>query len=208
MLSCPYCEEIERGYFEIEGENLGCRILFESKNFIVFPSLSQIVEGYLLIATKKHYIGLGEIPKELVPELEEVKNKVKEVLSKFYTIPIFFEHGPVSQNKKGGCCIEHAHLHSVPINVDILDNIKKNFKSIKIDNFLSLNKQFKKRIPYFYYENQMGERYLFELFDVIPSQYLRQLVAIKTNSKDKWDWRIYFGLKEMRNTVLKLKGNF
>jgi len=207
-MDCPYCEELEKGYFEVEGEKLGRRILFESSNFVVFPSLGQIVEGYLIIATKNHYIGLGEIPTELVGELGKIKNKVKEVLSRFYVAPIFFEHGTVSENKKGGCCIEHAHLHAIPVSVDIFEDLTKNFKPIKISNFFSLKNQFEKKVPYFYYENQKGERYLFELFNIVPSQYLRQLVAVKINSKDKWDWKNYFGLDEMKNTLDKLAGQF
>ena len=91
--------------------------MFESDNFVVFPSLGQIVEGYLLIAPKKHYIGVSGIPKELYPELEEVCKKVRNKLSEVYCVPLFFEHGPHKESK-GGCCIDHAHIHAVPVKTD------------------------------------------------------------------------------------------
>jgi len=183
-------------------------VIFESANFFVVPSLGQIVEGYLLICSKEHFIGLGQLPKKLLDELRVVQTKTKDVLSGQYTNPIFFEHGPTSSTKKGGCCIEHAHLHAVPVNIDIFDDISKNFKAIEIKNYFPLNKQFKKGTPYFYYENQKGNKYLFELPQIIPSQYLRRLIAVRINAPNRWNWMECPGIKEFNRTIRKLKREF
>lgn len=184
-------------------------ILFETDNFFVAPALGQIgVEGYLLICSKEHYIGLGQLPKKLLNEFTLVQAKVKEVLSKYYTKPIFFEHGPTAPNKKGGCCIEHAHLHAVPADIDILADISKNFNPVKIKDFSALNEQFKRGIPYLYYENRGEDKYLFELHEPVPSQYLRQIIAVKINKKDKWNWMQHLGIDEFNRTLKKLKGRF
>jgi diadenosine tetraphosphate (Ap4A) HIT family hydrolase len=169
MESCPYCYEIKRGFFEFKNKNYGNRILFESDNFIVFPSLGQIVEGYLLIASKKHYVSIGQIPEELYQELEFVCNKVKEILSENYTVPILFEHGALSEYKKGGGCITHAHIHAVPIRINILFDLTKYFKFKKIKDFEDIKEQFNKNIPYLFYESNFAERYLFEVAETIPS---------------------------------------
>src|SRR3989344_6771630 len=119
-MRCQYCSEFEIGHLDFNGKNLGNRMLFETDNFVVFPTIGQIVEGYSLIASKLHYTGMGHIPLELHAELESVKNKVRKVLTDNYRNPLFFEHGPASRAKKGGCCIEHAHFHAVPVNLDIV----------------------------------------------------------------------------------------
>ena len=93
MHNCQYCEEFERGKIQIEGRDICRNSLFQSENFIVFPSLGQIVEGYLLIATKKHYIALGAIPAELYPELEYVQKQVGRVLLDNYSNPFFLSTG-------------------------------------------------------------------------------------------------------------------
>lgn len=98
-MKCDYCKEFRRGFLEIEKENFGNRILFETENFLVFPTLGQIVEGYLLIASKEHYLNIGEIPLELYPELEKLQHKVRKVLEDNYYTPLFFEHGPASDRK-------------------------------------------------------------------------------------------------------------
>lgn len=191
---CPYCKEFEEGKFEVKGKDLGNRILFESDKFLVFPSLGQIVEGYLLIASKKHYIGMAEIPENLYTELEKVQEKVKEVLTENYCKPLFFEHGAVSESKKGGCCIEHAHIHAVPIKLNILESLTGYFEYNKISSFNELKKQSEMQIPYFFLEED-GRRYLFQVRDVVPPQYIRQIIAKKLNCEEKWDWREYLGLE-------------
>jgi len=178
MNNCPFCEN------NIKKEETD-RILYESKNFIVFPSLGQIVEGYLLIVPKKHYISMGDVPAKLYPELKLVYNKVREVLLKNYENPIFFEHGPISQTKRGGCCIDHAHFHAVPIKVDLLIELSNNFKCKKIKSFLDIKKQFLTKTSYFYYESNLKEKYLFEIPDITPSQYIRQLIAHKIHQDEK-----------------------
>ena len=97
---CAYCAFVEWGADNFKGRNIGNRILFESKNFVVFPTIGQIVEGYLLIAPKKHFISIAAIPKSMFSELEKLQKKVRAVLEENYSTPLFFEHRPLSQNKK------------------------------------------------------------------------------------------------------------
>jgi len=201
-IECPYCEGFEKGF------QYGNKILYESDNFVVFPSLGQIVEGYLLITPKKHYIAIGEIPSELYPELDFVCKKVRKVISDNYEKPIFFEHGPISSEKRAGCCIEHAHFHAVPVKVDILSDLAKYFKYHKIKTFADIKKQFKKGIPYFYYESNVGKRYVFEVPKSIPSQYIRRIIASKIGKPEIWDWGIYLGLDELLKTIDVLRDKF
>lgn len=205
---CPYCKTFERGYDEFKGKNLGNRILFESKNFIVFPTIGQIVEGYLLIAPKKHFISMGGIPASFYRELESVQLKVRKTLSENYSAPLFFEHGPASETKKAGCCIEHAHFHAVPVQLDILADLSKNLKFKKIVSFEALKKQFKKARPYFFLETNNCQRYLFDIPEIVPSQYIRRIIAAKTGKPELWNWKVSPELETLDKTKNKLKGKF
>ncbi len=208
MSNCRYCEEFEQGAIKIEKQDLGNCVLFESKNFVVFPSLGQIVEGYLLIAPKKHFISMGGIPANLYPELERVRKKVKKVLTKHYGAALFFEHGPISQTKKGGCCVEHAHFHAVPAKMDIFKDLAQHFRYTKINSYKSLKQQFLKGIPYLFLEDNSGQRYLFPISIPIPSQYIRKIIAKKIGDPNRWDWKTCLGLAELKKTVKKLKKAF
>ncbi len=196
MEQCPFCHREQK------------QVLYCSDNFYVTPSLGQIVEGYLLICSKKHFVSFSAMPKELFAEFEEIKQKVKKILSENYTCPIFFEHGPIDETKLSGCCINHAHLHAVPVKFDILNDIMEDFKGKEITTPAEIARQFERKIPYFYYENQEGKKYLFEINGPVSSQYFRQIVALKAWSPEKWNWRGYLGLREFAETLAKLNGKF
>ncbi len=194
---CAFCER---------RDNCSLSVL-ESENFFVFPSLGQIVEGYLLICSKEHYLSCSEIPQGQFLEFLDVKERVRTMLAQNYTDPIFFEHGCASQDrdKRAGCCVEHAHMHSVPANVDLVDAIEKNFKGRKIGALSEIKELYMKAIPYFYYENQKGQKYIFELHERAPSQYLRQVLAVKLGLPERWDWRTCPCRDDVSKAYMKLK---
>jgi|SRR3989344_1835137 len=208
MDDCLFCNEFDLGSFVVQNQNYGSRILSESDNFLVFPALGQIVEGYLLLASKKHHIGIGQVPEILYPELESVLSKVRRVLLEAYASPLFFEHGPTSNIKKGGCCLVHAHIHAVPVQVDLLLALSKHFKYEKIKSLKALKEQFNKGVPYYFYESNIGERYLFEVPEIVPSQYIRRVIAAEIGKPERWDWRNYYGIEELLNTRGRLKNKF
>jgi len=205
MHNCQYCDEFEKGYIEIDGQNIGNRELFRSDNFVVFPTLGPLVEGHILIASKEHYIGVGEIPITLHQELEEVQDKFRKALTENYAIPLFFEHGPTSSTKKGGSCIEHAHIHAIPLEIEILEEIAEDFEYTEINDFGALTRQFATDVPYFFYEDNKGQRYLFVLPSDAPSQYIRPILAHKINQPGKWDWRACLGIEDIIRTYNRLK---
>ena len=201
MNNCPYCDEFKNG------SEYGDRILYESENFVVFPALGPIVDGNLLIVPKKHFISMRYVPIELYPELKTVYQRVRAILAENYRSPLFFEHGPISQTKRGGCCVEHAHFQAVPADFDIFEDLAKQFKYKKIKTIDDIRKN-KNGKPYFYYESNLGEKYLFDIPDVVPSQYIRKIIANKIGKPEIWDWRTHLGLDKMSEILKKLKGKF
>lgn len=199
-MECPYCKQIDKGFFEFNGTNLGNRIVYETENFIVFPSIGQIVEGYLLIAPKKHYLSIAALPNELFNELEFVKKKIEETLTNIYIKPIFFEHGSVSEKQRAGCCVTHAHIHAVPADVSISDFLSKNFIANKIKFYSELPKN----EAYLFLEEK-NERFVYSIEEFVPSQYLRKIIANRLGCAEKGDWRAYPGINELKKTIEKLK---
>lgn len=196
--SCPFCTR---------EQNL---TLFETPNFYVTPSLGQIVEGYLLICTKEHLLSMASMGLQRLLELESLKSKVRDVLSKHYKNPIFFEHGEIEEDyRRAGCCVEHAHVHAVPIEFDIFPDITKDFNLERLESVSRLRLQFFKfKRPYLYYENQLQEGYIVDLKERVPPQYFRKIIASRVGVPEKWDWREYIGEKEIANTIRKLKEGF
>jgi len=184
------------------------RIIKETKNFVIIPTIGQIVEGYLLIVPKQHYLCIGALPPNHFEELEKIIDNCKKALLSVYNKKtIMFEHGAVgiSFKERAGCCTDHAHLHVVPAEVDLLDEIRKNYIPQKITSLKELKEKYLKKVPYLFYQNNQEDMYVFNA-PIVMSQYFRQILAKKLNKMDKWDWRLYYGKEKMINTIKKLKG--
>src|SRR5260370_23725079 len=70
------------------------RPLFESANFVVIPSLGSLVEGWVLIVPKKHFICMGALPADLLPELQQTKSAMATMLTQQYVQVCAFQHVP------------------------------------------------------------------------------------------------------------------
>src|SRR5437870_13220641 len=99
VATCVFCMSRHKvfgntpDFIRLFGNCLEHRIIFETENFVVLPSIGQIVEGYLLIMPKRHANSMAVLDKHLLAELEIVYSKVRQMLSRSYSTPIFYEHG-------------------------------------------------------------------------------------------------------------------
>ncbi len=185
-------------------------VLYESENFFVVPSIGQMgIEGYVLLCSKEHYLGMGNIPEEHISELELILDKTKRVISEIYNSEVLvFEHGPRLGCHKGGGCLDHGHLHIVPIFVDIMEFLQRMFKPEEIKDFSRLREIYKaQKSSYMFVETQNNRRYVIELEFPIPSQYLRQIIASKIGVVE-WDWRVNPDYETFERTLNQLRDKF
>ncbi|BAH06987.1 HIT family protein [Clostridium kluyveri] len=210
MFGCSFCSEINNDDYNnlidkitYPAIGLNDRIVYETKNWVVMPTLGGFIKGYLLIVTKQHFISISTCPEELFSELEYLVKAVKRVFINVYNSPaIMFEHGAISQFKRGGCCVDHVHLHILPYNGDIIGEIiKDDTKHELVKSFYDVkNVVIKHNNPYIFYEDNFGRRYV--LFNkYFPSQYIRKIVCNKLGISEHWDWRSKFFLENMVDTI-------
>lgn len=202
--NCPLCVEFEGDensvFHQLLTEDLQSRIIRKTDKFLVFPPLGQFVEGSLLFATKDHIISFAHIPDEYYEELEMFLSEILHMVSKHYKNPIVFEHGPMTSSNKGTCCVDHAHFNIFPVDIDIHRYLKDKFPFRKIKNFKELQDQKEKNKPYLFVQDNNGNRYIYDV-EVVPSQYIRQIIAKELGMPEKWHWREYIGEKEFMDTI-------
>ncbi|MFC1697582.1 hypothetical protein ACFL1H_04575 [Nanoarchaeota archaeon] len=196
-------------------------ILFETDNFFVTPTIGQMnIEGYLLLCSKKHYLGVGDIPDKYHNELEELLENTRKLISSEYNSDtLVFEHGPKVGCFRGGGCLDHAHLHILPLNYDIITplitylfkglQVKDFYKLERIDDLQRLNEiSQEQNSSYLMVEDAEHKRYVTEVNFFIPSQYLRQIVASKLERSEIWNWRTHPDYETFEKTILRLKDKF
>lgn len=192
---CPFCinEPLNR-------DAIKDRILCETENFVVTPTLGQITPGYLLIIPKGHYSCVGDIPDEMYRELAQLKERVTKELTDKYQKPIFFEHGVCGQT------VRHAHLHCVPADVDLTDSINTDYKSREIGSLKDLKEIFRKDGSYLFFEDKSSHKFVWHTKDrTVKPQYLRIVLANKLGVPERADWKKYPGWEEIAESKKKLK---
>jgi diadenosine tetraphosphate (Ap4A) HIT family hydrolase len=203
---CTLCAELE-GNFEnnllylLFGGKLRSRILRQTPNFVVMPTIGPLVKGHLLIVTKKHYLSMGHLPESMYQELSDLSLEIRKVLTDRFYAPVFFEHGPISQTKTGGACVDHAHMHAVPAPLDLRADLKKYFQERRIDALIELQDQIRREMAYIFYEDTHGNKYVYDVDETLPCQFMRRLIASKLGLGNRWDWRLYPAKQELLDTL-------
>lgn len=186
--------------------------LYETEHFAVIPTLGSLVEGWLLIIPKQHYLSFGYLQSDkLYNELEELIDYVGTIVKNVYGNYVVFENGAFCTDKLVGCGVDYAHIHIVPTNFNLLDIVEKQF-SVKynweqVSLLKSTSYYIKNNKPYLFYKNQQGNSYI--TTDVeIPSQLFRKAIAYAMGLNQEFDWKNNHFLDNIHKTIANYKNLF
>ncbi len=201
MYNCKFCNKFNNS----NDQNLlnsFDTILFETKNFIVTPTMGSLVEGWVLIISKSHFISVGQSSIVLKNELENLINKLKGKLKKVSSEVFVFEHGPCASNQTTGCGIDHLHVHIVPLSFDLFKKAQdiSFYKWQKVPTIFSGCEFYKNNLPYLFIETPQGEKYI-ATDSKIPSQFFRRVVANELGIPDLFDWKQNYGKSNIERTL-------
>jgi diadenosine tetraphosphate (Ap4A) HIT family hydrolase len=205
----PVCDDCRLCKVVNEPENtreIQNTLLDQTDHFQWIPGLGSFVEGYSLIVSKNHVLNTGCFDINIINELEFFINEIKEVLYRIYNQKsIVFEHGSMGNRDYAGSCIEHHHLHIMPSDIS-------HIPKVLLDNFVnhgpfdSMNclRQFNRNhLPYIYFAPISGEHNVFEV-QILPKQYLRQVIAAECGHPQDWDWRDKPYIENIETFVTKI----
>jgi diadenosine tetraphosphate (Ap4A) HIT family hydrolase len=185
-MSCLFCL-VADGVAEDLPEN---QIIEQSEHFYAKAALGHFVSGYTLIIPKDHWICFTEVPFQLFRELDEfilrVRRKVELITGKEVMI---FEHGPMNRLDSAGACIEHAHLHLLPVSNDLLKPLGDQFEFERLDSRAQLTEYCGRKNQYVYLETPAGIHYFAQLAGTLPTQFIRRVACSSLGIPDLWDWR-------------------
>lgn len=188
-MKCLFCSIAKQPSNHTKPED---EILEETRCFYVKPALGHFVDGYTLIISKRHRRSLSYCSTSELSELEHLKQRVSNHLSSMYQQSlVIFEHGEVCPGLRAGCCIDHAHLHLIPCDVDPGHILEQQFRFELVDEFVSLRKCRQEYKSYIYYEKALSPRRVFRVETGVPSQYLRRLICENLGHPEEWDWAVF-----------------
>ena len=205
-MRCRYCDNIFSN--PIGGElNVHNRILFETEHFVAVPTVGSLVEGWLLIVTKEHHICMASIDRYLLDELDRFKVEVSCAVEACYGPVAIFEHGPSKPSQAVGCGVDHAHLHIVPTVCDLIAGLRGVFNSDlrwqAITGTPDAAAPHSLGLEYLYVEQPVGNASLATNCG-FESQLFRKVIARHIGEPERYDWKLYDGLENVRRTWEKL----
>ena len=193
-MNCVFCN--------IDKSRTENTIIEENENFIVLPAIGALVDGYLMIVSKKHINSMSKLKENERIEyeflIEKYRNKFKNIYNKF---PIIFEHGsPIKDSDMKASSVIHAHTHIV--NHQFFDEsiIIKNLNFKRLANFKYLSKE----QNYIMYINQENICYVSYNFEPV-SQMMRKLIAKDLGYENKFDWKKEIFIENINSTIRKFK---
>jgi diadenosine tetraphosphate (Ap4A) HIT family hydrolase len=202
---CPYCKGIPKVGSKpvLNACTPFDQLLFEGSDFVLTPTLGMLVPGYLLVISKKHIYSFANFDENSLSNLETIVKKIIEKLTPLFGEYFLFEHGSSQkiQTKPYGGCINHAHLHLIPLAQKIGMAIKKELNCVQLPSLLQLGD---------YKENSyallgLSDEYFITRSPYLPSQWIRRITADKMKLKKHWDWGVEFGSEELQITNDLLK---
>jgi ATP adenylyltransferase len=185
------------------------RPLFETDNFKVIPTLGSLVPGWLMIVPKKFHISYGAINlTEISDEFNSLLQKLDVVIMNEYGDYVMFEHGPVVRKSSVGCTVDYAHLHIVPIKINLVEQSKiyldKEITWVKVNNIQETSKYYKRQVPYLYVRD-LNKNEFIGITEEIPSQLFRRIIAKHIGLEDLYDWKKHSFINNIKKTIVNLE---
>jgi ATP adenylyltransferase len=208
---CPFCVELKEKRDDSDfhlrtGGVIPSRVLFEDRFFLIVPDIAPIVEGHILLITREHMPSMGFLDSAGIDRLEVLMATVSSIIEDaFKCRPIFFEHGSVDDFQRAGCCVDHAHIHAVPLGIDLCPALGKLFSEARINRMAELRGAIERWQPYILFQRSSGDRFLYAPVQAV-SQIVRRLVCGEVGLNTRSNWVESVNPKIILDTMHKLTG--
>ncbi len=203
MNSCKLCSELE----SIKSAKAWNEPLFESPNFVALPSVGALVEGWVLLVPKRHFISFGAVPGSMLAEMSEFKGFLCSTLAQCYGTISAFEHGPSAPSRAVGCGVDHAHLHLAPVPFDLSAEVSPflpsgvTWASAGIEE---CQNAYDRSEDYLYLEQPIGSGWI-TTHEKFESQLFRRAIATRIGVRDQYNWREYEQLPTVMATIRRVR---
>lgn len=211
-MKCCFCDEYKNPaqsqFYNVIGRKAGylSRILLETENWYVVPTLGCLTVGYVLLVCKQHVLSLANLEEESYYEMLSLKANVESILFNQLGVRcIAFEHGAPNAFIKGANSVDHVHLHVIPYARPIWKDIEQTISGTRFENVKDYQALFTRWInnrPDSYLLFQDVDQRIYYASDAtgMPSQLFRKCLAPHLG-KEYWDWKSEYYIDNTIRTI-------
>lgn len=187
-------------------------VLDESASFVVFPSLGSMVAGWLLIMPRRPVLNLRQLTGSEQDELNELVSRVGSKMGAFPGDLYLFEHGNEMVGGPVGCGVDQAHLHLVPLSIDLLtaarewrDESMQWTECYDAAAFASVIPAYGEYVSIWRPRDNAG---LSGTMLEPQSQWVRRVIAAKLGRDEAWDYKAHPDVKNLLETVQVMRRTY
>ena len=180
------------------------RDVLESRDFSALVDLSPMVVGHILLVPKGHYLSFADLIRS-GQAAAEVYEEFSDVYREKFGTYVVLEHGSTSDS--GSACINHAHLHFLPLEAAPLRDImeRDGLRFTKLTGLVSLASAVPEDAAYYLIAspNEMAV----SLSAGMPSQYFRLVIGeLLGIPPEECDWAVVVRRSLLFATLQAWKG--
>ena len=165
------------------------------------PTVGMFVEGYFLLIANTHITSFAHLPEQALSNVEEQINDIAAAYAPNFGPYLTFEHGSAGEEASGrSACIEHAHIHLIPV-ADVAGDYLRRKLAWRVIPSLAGLAAFSKQN---YFHLALRGEHLILPNPNFPSQWVRREVASVLGA-DNWDWAAYAGKRELKQTLSRIR---
>lgn len=185
--TCVFCREISSGTMPEEYAKRGIlnRIVYEDEEFVIFPSLSPLAVGHVMLVPKEHVTSSVQLRRPAFARLEALRLAIQDQRGTL----LFWEHG-IAIGAAGGCGVSHAHVHALPLPTESARRLEarlaQEFPDAVSIPFAALSQEVGSESSYLHWSTR-AHGYV-DKDTRVASQFMRRAVADALGSPS-WDWR-------------------
>jgi diadenosine tetraphosphate (Ap4A) HIT family hydrolase len=167
------------------------------------PSIGALTRGHVLVCPKPHVRSFAAAPSTLDAALASLADGVAATLLRSLGLPVHrFEHGSSMYGARVACSVEHAHLHMVPSQLDVMPAMSGLAAWQRVGPGPQGLRKAIGTAEYLFYESPDGERLAAPApAGGFPSQLLRRLFADEAGEHETWNWRRHPAREKVQATV-------
>lgn len=173
VCACRFCN-IWHGIISKEIDNP----IMKRGNYLVLASIGAFIHGWSLIVSKDHTYSMKNAYDDTF-FLEFANDWISKMKIEFNSSIIIFEHGANHEGSNTSCGTNHAHLHVVPYEGSLLNEMKKEktWNCVKYDEIAKLVGDSEYLLYSEIDENLESSIYYIHILQQEESQYFRRLLS-------------------------------
>jgi diadenosine tetraphosphate (Ap4A) HIT family hydrolase len=164
----------------------------------LLPTVGMMVPGYLLVTTQEHVLSMGDLGARHLEDLGPWLDEVRSILAPRFGEYLTFEHGS-SVADRTGACIEHAHLHLIPLAEQLSERLRSAASWTILPGFPDLANYGGASYAYLHVSGD----HLALAEPGLGSQWIRR-EAGKHLDRDDWDWSLQWDEQQLKETLYRI----